>query len=332
MISCKFIVSFGYGNVYETAFLQTKTIKNASFYNLETEPNRFERYINRLAFSKRLSFFGKESLVKLSFYLRTNRFIKIFEEMHLPEKTPCVVLSSVYRSWEENGFFDYLRQKVPTIKIVYFLTDIVESSPQMKAIIQKNCLADLVISYDKNDSIKYGLLYYPVPYTDIYNQYSSEPIKYDVCFVGAKKDRLKQIEEAFLHLNSLGLKCAFYVIGTEENDVHYSGIEYCDYIDYNKYLQLEAQSRCILEIMQENCVGNTFRVPEAIFLKKKLITNNVGLFNTRCYFSKNMMIYNSISDVKLDFFDMPIEEYPETIKEYLLPNTFFKEIEKWLSK
>lgn len=322
-----FLVSFGYGKVYETAFLQTKELSYAGFYNLELDPNPVERIINRLAFTSKVRFKGQSIFARLSFYIRYKRFKKIFSGMNTPDNTPCLILSSIYRSWEEKGFFDYLRKRMPRIKLVYFLTDIIESSIHMKSITEGESKVDLIVSYDKNDADKYGLVYYPVPYSDIYNEYLNEIQQYDVCFIGAKKNRLPQILEVYNHLITLGLKCAFYIIGMNDKEDCIDGICYCDYISYERYLQIEAQSKCIVEIVQDNCVGNTFRVPESIFLGKKLVTNNKGLLDTKCYYPENMLYYKTISDIDRAFFDRSVKDYPEDIKTYLLPVSFFNNIE-----
>lgn len=317
-----YIVAFGFGQVYSIAFDQVRQLNNAEFFNNELSIGMVEHLINQIGFTPKIKSVFQKPFVHISFNIRFHRFKKILKNMP-NENTPCIIMSSTYRQWEERMFFSYLRKKIPNIKLVYFLTDIVESSSQIRSIVEKECSADLIISYDKKNADQYDVKYYPVPYSDISSKYDVNAEEFDICFIGARKNRLSQLRRVYDYLVDKGISCDFYITGVEKSEQESaSGIHYCDAVSYDEYLKVIAKSKCILEIIQDNCVGNTFRVSEAIFLRKKLITNNTGIISTKCYFPDNMLVFNTPDDINPDFISSCVQDYPDSIKEYLLPKTF----------
>ena len=70
-----------------------------------------------------------------------------------------------------------------------------------------------------------------------------------------------------------------------------------------------SQSNCILDYNQEGQVGLTLRPMEALFLEKKLITNNKDIKNYDFYNPSNIFILgeNNIEDIK-EFINKPYEK------------------------
>lgn len=218
------------------------------------------------------------------------------------DKPVCFVFFTNTKKFEsiKDGYLEYLRKCYPKSKFVCFYQDIVALKRKIEIDVVKS-LFDIVISYDKNDCEKYGLLYYP----DVYSSYNIESttIDTDVYFVGKGKDRLLEIYKAYDFFSGIGCKCKFKLIGISDKDkIKREGIEYYSRnISYLQVIKDVQSSYAILEIMQGGAVGYTLRTCEAIEYDKLLITNNSEIKNATFYTENNIKIIdNKKIDIVLD--------------------------------
>ena len=161
-----------------------------------------------------------------------------------------------------------------------------------------------VSTFDKNDAEVYNLSYFP----QFYREY---PVKrymttdYDFFFLGRDKGRKTTLEKLQEKLEQIGNTRFEIVKDSQLQDQ----IEYRDYIDMLKH------SKSICEINQPGQKGLTIRAMEALFLRKKLITNNKDIVNYDLYDSNNILIYDnntSIDDI-LEFLKLPYNEIKQSI-------------------
>ena len=118
--------------------------------------------------------------------------------------------------------------------------------------------------------------------------------RYDVYFCGFAKTRYPIINNLYKKLTSQGLKCDFHLMNYPDNEDKVAGIHYNEApFSYEKNIQHVLNSRCILEIMQENADGFTPRVWESIIYDRHLLTNNRSLFNSEFFNEKNMHFVES---------------------------------------
>ncbi len=111
-------------------------------------------------------------------------------------------------------------------------------------------------TFDKNDAQKYNMKYNPQFY--IKNiKIQGEQNKYDVLFLGRPKTRKKDIIDLEKKLREEGIQTNFKIIENEK-----------DYVSYDEYLKMIAESKCILDYNQEGQVGLSLRPMEALFLEK----------------------------------------------------------------
>jgi hypothetical protein len=82
------------------------------------------------------------------------------------------------------------------------------------------------------------------------------------------------------------------------------------------------QSSVLLDLVQDNQTGLSFRVFEALGLQKKLITNNKTIINYDFYDPKNIMVLkNEKLNFNTDFFTDPYNQLPDTIyNQYTIEN------------
>ena len=242
------------------------------------------------------------------YYNCNNIWLRILRKLN-------ILNSFFYNSWKneiqqydivilgENGYSKniskYIRKKNKKCKIVmYFWNNINEVYE--KHLQDKNI--DEFWTFDKNDAKKYNMKYNPQFYTkDIKLETNSQ--EFDILFLGRAKNRKNEIIALKNKLEQQNLKCKFIIIEDGK-----------DYIEYEKYLDLISKSKCILDYNEKGQVGLTLRPMEALFLNKKLITNNSDIENYDFYNPKNIFILgeNKMEEIS-QFIDIPNEKIDENI-------------------
>jgi hypothetical protein len=210
--------------------------------------------------------------------------------------------------WMEN--ISYIREKYNKVKIIFWYWNIVKDEGYLKNIV-KNC--DTVFTFDEKDSNKHNLSYHSQFYWVRENR--NEEIVYDVLFVGRNKKRIRLLEKIYLKLINLNLNPYFYIIKDGYNDKSECITLEKEALDYSNILNLISKSKCILEINQSNQSGLTLRALEALFLKKKLITNNKNLLNYDFFNSNNIQIIDNNFNIDTDILKVEFEKIDEYIIE-----------------
>lgn len=259
---------------------------------------------------------SKNKILKIMFKIHTypqfNRFISIpfkgiwldkcFEFKFSDNKPICFIVGDKY--YNQDFFFDYLRKKYSDCKIVITFRDLYDSKkrrfPDMN-IEELKKKFDLVMSYDKGDCKKYGLVYFDLEATKRNIHKSSDYPWSDVIFIGRSKGRLNRIIKAYDILSNAGLKCYFYVVG--ENSISkYKDVIFADEImPYEEMLEKTINSRCVLELSQDEEYGFTSRSQEAIIYNKKLITDSLIVKEQKFYPSKDILFINDVADINPEF-------------------------------
>lgn len=129
-------------------------------------------------------------------------------------------------------------------------------------------------SFDPADCIKFQLKYcgqfMPVIPNETLHKANA---KYDLYFVGLNKGRYDILDKLHSVLqNKLTLR--FRKVSPIKALFNR---KYSKRINYSTCLDEVSQSKCLLDLTQENQIGVTLRIMEAFFLKKKIITNNTNI-------------------------------------------------------
>ena len=95
----------------------------------------------------------------------------------------------------------------------------------------------------------------------------------------------------------------FFIIENKESQISpYDNILY------------SAESKCILDLVSGNQTGLSLRPFDALFLKKKLVTNNEYIKHFDFYNPANIyIIHDNKLDHLKDFMQVPYQEIPENI-------------------
>lgn len=224
-----------------------------------------------------------------------------------------------------SGLVDYLRRNYPDSYHVVYWDDLVPSS-QMIYLNEAKDIFDLLISYDRQQSKKYGFEYHHTCSSYLPFE-ADEDLASDVLFVGKAKDRLAEIHQAYDALSERGYKLRFYVAGVKQKDMIKNGIIYNNQIPYLDVLRLVRNTRCILDLSQHGAAGSSLRMNESCIYGRKLLSNNRELINCEYYDPTFMRTFDSIGKQEFDFidssFDLPdLQE----IRARLSPVKFIEDI------
>lgn len=155
-----------------------------------------------------------------------------------------------------------------------------------KAILRLKRLNPLVEkwTFDKNDAQKYNMKLNTQFYFE--SDFRHNKDKYDVIFIGLDKGRVKLIKELNNMLKKSNYKTYIKIFSKRKKGSLY----YNQFIEYNKIIKISNESKCILEIVQDNQSGVTLRTLEALYFRKKLVTNNKNLRELPFYNENNIFI------------------------------------------
>ncbi|MBQ4105731.1 MAG: hypothetical protein IJC86_05035 [Clostridia bacterium] len=217
-------------------------------------------------------------------------------------KPICFILFGGQYGVREPRLLDYIKKSNPENKIVLHYRDIIKSEANHIDMLKEK--TDLIYTYDKGESEKYGLYYYDAyVYSRLTETTEPDEFDYDLFFVGYAKDRLPLIHSVYKKVADSGLKCKFLIVeAPEENRVNADGIEYLDHvIPYKEVIDYVCKSKCILEITQENAEGATMRTAEAILYKRKLLSNCKRASERPHYNPVHMKEFSGADDIDVNF-------------------------------
>mgnify|MGYP003298393562 CR=1 FL=1 len=208
-----------------------------------------------------------------------------------------------YITYNNNGFFQYLKQGFPNSKTVMILYDICDGANGFETIIPGFSVErlksefDLVITYHSQEAKKHNLMYMMYPYPQSKQMSQDKNIVSDILFVGQAKDRLSLLHEIYIRATEMELKCHFFIVGVnKEEQLVESDIIYNTRISYQEYLKEVLSTRCILEICQQGD-ETSFRYLEAVIFNKRLLLNDKNAIHLEYYKPDNIQIFDGVDDI-----------------------------------
>lgn len=189
---------------------------------------------------------------------------------------------------------------------------------------------DLVSTFNRKDSIQYNIGFFPdFPYKiNIVNPSKDFPTS-DVFFVGASKGRLRRLIDIYEKLSQNNIRCDFHITGVPKEEQIYSDcISYNHIISYDEVLQRVANTKCVLEVLQEGCNYFSIRTIEAFQNKKKLLTTNAEIITTSYYNPEVVQVINQNNDIDIGFIT---KEVLDSQFVDLVRNTTFSSLKNYLT-
>lgn len=182
----------------------------------------------------------------------------------------------------------------------------------------------LVYSFDPLDCAKYGFkqISQYIPNEKKLKEYIGNSTHFDFFFLGMDKGRKVMLDELNEHLQKLNYKTDFQLKYSprglwQKLDKWLNRNKKYKMLSYEKNLDMASRSKCIVEIVQEGQSGLTLRTLEALFLKKKLITNNVSVIDSELFNAANILYFETLEDLREDIINAFMErtycDYPDEI-------------------
>ncbi len=216
------------------------------------------------------------------------------------------------------GMEKYIRKLNPDCRVRLFMWNKIDAAHKNHTIFSDKTN---IYSTDSGDCKQYGLKYNHIFYPrEYYRPYATEH-KNKLFFMGQDKNRGLQILQLKELLLKSGIHCDIRII-TKSADAEYlskmEGLLTHSKLSYEQYLQQVEQCGILLDIVQDGQDALTMRVLEAMFLSKKLITNNKSIRNYDFYQPDNIFILPDAWDASLipsvqDFLAKPFVPYTEEI-------------------
>lgn len=240
-------------------------------------------------------------LYKLHHYPLLNSTLKLpFKELWYPyvfkntfkDDKPICFICIRYPS---SRYLKYLKSRFPNCKVVVMCRDLLKTHRAAYDAYTKEGVYDYWMSYDEEESKKYGFPHFDEFESKIEIPISNDYPISDVFFAGRAKDRLTRLIDIYDRLEAMGINCLFYIVGVEKGkEIERKGIRYLTkQISYYEMLRLSINSKCILEINQEGAEGYSSRFLEAVMFNKKLMTDNVYIKKSKFYKPEYIQFVNS---------------------------------------
>lgn len=256
--------------------------------NLEKMYNDYEEY-KLTSFLKKLIFKFKIPIYSI-FLGKWKKNIRKYNTV--------IIFDSVY----SKVITRYIKKKNENIKVILYLWNRI-TQEKIKFLQDKN--VDEFWTFDIEDSKKYKLQYNQQFYTNEI-KLSNNEYKYDALFLGRPKERKNEILQIKKKLEDNKIKTNIVMIEKQK-----------DYVNYDNYLNILSKSRSVIDVTNSNQIGLTLRPLEALFFRKKLITNNKDIINYDFYNSDNIFIIGIDDESKIrEFINKPYKDISQEIIDY----------------
>lgn len=270
------------------------------------------RPLHRLAFSQHVCKV-LPSITKIQDFVENAKIKNLFV-CDIPNDSKFVIISGATIS-------QFGRKKLKALKkngckIILFLHDPIKginNKARIKTI--RTCRAsgviDYVYSFDKDDCAKYGYSYVGQVYTPPFKQQTAKATS-DIYFAGRDKGRYDTLYNIVSKLARDGRSC--FVRMPEANESKNTQLSkllednfQTSMIPYDKSVKEMIGSSCILDIVQEGQEGISWRIIEAIYYNKKLLTNNKSILKNKYYNPEYMQYFKDVKDIDFDWVQKPVK-------------------------
>lgn len=216
----------------------------------------------------------------------------------------------------------YLREKGYKGRVIYWYWDPVSGSVNPTKI--ANGLSEKW-TFDKEDSLKYNLLFNDTFFLFDEKDEIVEDIENDILFIGRDKGRLFYLEKMREVFSKIDVRCNFYIVPTKPYSLNAKKLK--KPLSYDRVLQMVSKSNILLDITQNNQSGLSQRCMEALYFNKKIITNNEYITGYSFYTQDMVYILKKEIDEEslIRFINKKNVGYPMELKRYY-------SFESWLER
>ena len=222
-----------------------------------------------------------------------------FKRPRTKNKPLCFVFIQHY----DIAYCQYLKRLYPYCKIVLIMRDLRRVTEDTAPGYCDNPVWDMIMTIDENEARDFGWIHIDEFESKISVPKSKDYPESDVFFAGKAKDRLPRLLKIYDILTSAGLNCQYYLIGVPKDQrKELPGIVYSDQqMKYTDMLYHTVNTRCVLEINQEEAVGYTSRFLEAVMFNKRLVTDNMSVKKNKFYDPAFIQCLSNVEEISPDF-------------------------------
>ena len=186
---------------------------------------------------------------------------------------------------------------------------------------------DKVFSFDKNDVQKHGFQLIS-NYNYLPQQEISQNSTYDLVYLASFDERMNIAKKIAEKITSFSKSYHYLVVGKKSWKKKYFGEKDSNWtftsrrLNHQDIPKFYSEGKIILDLVRENQDGLSFRIFEAMALKKKIITNNETIQDYDFYDPKNILIIKEdLSNLEKSFFESDYQNLkPEIYQKYTLEN------------
>ena len=188
-------------------------------------------------------------------------------------------------------------------------------------------LFDEIFSFDQKDAKKHHFKlitnYNYLPESKIQND-----AKFDLVYLASFDNRRNVVNKILQKMKELKLSAQVMIVGKKswKKKIISGGNSSIVYktkrIPHQNISDFYKKGKVLLDLMRDNQTGLSFRIFEAMALKKKIITNNPTIKKYDFYQPENILILKEdLSNLEKSFFETPYQELsPEIYQKYTLEN------------
>ena len=210
-----------------------------------------------------------------------------------------------------------LKEKFPHIKFALYYYDGVNTPASFLAdFVREKFNFDCVYTFEKTDAERYGLKFWPSPYSTLLNV-PVQKVDKDLYFCGRSGnavrraiylDVLDRCRENSVNadMDILVLQDAnYYNRFTDMARIHRAG----DIVPYPQVLERTLRAKCILDVVLPYHTGLSLRPYEAVCYNRKLLTNNKSILDFPYYDSRYMQYFETVEEIDWDWVkeDIPVD-------------------------
>lgn len=267
----------------------------------------------------------------------TNTFSKVFLQKNIKnEKRQEFILEELKKLGQQDqilvinpeliGEKFHKEIKKYTTRYIAYLYDSVARCPIGKL----GLLFDEIYTFDQKDADLYGFIKVN-NYNYLQESANSQIPEFDLVYLASYDERLKNLYVITDHLKKLGLTYQYIIVGKKTwkknllKLVSFSGENISKKyqtrrVSQKNIPQFYQKGKVLLDLVRENQTGLSFRIFEAMALKKKIITNNKTIINYDFYKPENIFVVDdNLNLITKEFFETPYQNLEESIyRKYTL--------------
>ena len=218
----------------------------------------------------------------------------------------------LFDDYPDDTLIEWIKKKNPRVKIKLWLWNVPEYSiDRLKKFCSVYCFDQ---EYAKQNNIQFIEQFY---FDEYIKEVTIKEPEQQVCYIGYDKNRRELLDKMADIFERDSITYLFRLISNSEPEqINRQYQIKKDHVDYKDVIEIDCKSKAIIEIVSSFQKGLTWRALEALFLNKKLITNNLEIKKFDFYKKENIFVIGVDDIDKLPLFlSLPLVKVDSEIKE-----------------